>query len=226
MSTKPDNAARIAGGGDARRSRSVRPVIGVSVGGMQLPTRTRQQAPVDCQRWVLLLSLGVDSCGAWPRSRFARRLSCTLRASCRSAPDFAVLPTWLRRGRPPRMRSPCCSRKWSADSPKRCSARRPSQRRARTPSRPGVRSSRKPKSQRCGSLERRSGLEVRPPNRSQSCPPKSGPIFFDVWRQPRRRLQATDGADFQRRSVAQARRAPFDNPARSWNINLKHGSSI
>ena len=193
---------------------------------MQLPTRIHQQAPVDCQRWVLLLSPGVDSCGAWSRWGFARRLSCGLRASCRSAPDFAVLPPWLRNGRPLRMRSPCCSRKWSADSPKRCSAQRLFPRRLRTPSRPGGPSWRKPKLQRCGSSERRSGLEVRRPNRSQNCPRKSGPIFFDVWSLPRRRLRAVGGADFQLRSLAQARRAPFDNPSRSWDINLKHGSSI
>ena len=171
-----------------KNNRDPRSVFGVSVGGMQLPTRTHQQAPVDCQRWVLLLSPAVDSCGAWPRSAFTRRLSCALRASCRSAPDFAVLPPYLRRGRPLRKRSPCCSRKWSADSPKRCSAQRLFQRRRRTRSRLGVPSWRKSKLQHCGSLERRSGLEVRPPNRSQSCQPRSGPIFFGVWSLPRHRL--------------------------------------
>jgi hypothetical protein len=185
---------------------------------MQSPTRIHQQAPVDCERWVLLLSLGVDSCEAWPHWGFARPLSCALRASCRSAPNFAVLPPWLRHGLLG-MRSPCCSRKWSGDSPKRCSAQRLFQRRLRAPSRPGGLSWRKPKLQRCGSSERRSGLEVRPPNRSQSCPPKSGPTFFDVWNLPQRRVRAVGGADLRLRSVAQARRAPFDNPSRSWDIN-------
>lgn len=57
-----------------------------------------------------------------------------------------------------------------------------------------------------------------PPNRSQSCPPKFGPIFFDVWSLPRRRVRAVGGADLRLHSVAQARRAPFDNPSRSWNM--------
>jgi hypothetical protein len=80
------------------------------------------QAPGDCEGWVLLSSGGVNSSEASPHSLFARRRSCAPRALWGSAPALAFPPGRLLRGRLLRTLSPCCSTKWSVDSPKVCLA--------------------------------------------------------------------------------------------------------
>jgi hypothetical protein len=176
------------------------------------------QAPGDRERWVLLSSRGVNSSAASPRSQFARQRSCALLISWGSAPDFANL-TRLRHGLPLRTHSPSCSTKWSADSPKRCSAQRIFQPKLKTPSRGGAPSSQKPTSQRCGSCERCSGLEVRRPDRSKICRPKSGPIFFRCCEPARARALSHGRRGYPASPLRKAVCAQFDNPSRSWDIN-------
>jgi hypothetical protein len=148
MSTKRDKAARIAARGGIRTIEIRAPGVSIGAGGMQLSSCIHQQSAGDCKGWVLFMPRGVNSSEAWPRSQFARQRSCAHRASWGLAPDFAALYTRLRRGPPLRTRSPCCSMKWSADSPKRCSAQTIFQRSLSTPSRPGAPSSRKPRLRR------------------------------------------------------------------------------
>ena len=159
---------------------------------------------------------GGNSSAAWPRRRFARRRWSGPRALWGSAPNLAFRLVWPRPGRPLTKFSIGCSTKWSADSPKRCLARRIFQRRLKSPSRHWAPSSPTPRSQRCGSCGPDSGLAGRPRNRSRKCPPKCGPVFF-------RCLKRRMGWAPQRPG---AFGAPFDNPARSWDINGKHGPSI
>jgi hypothetical protein len=128
----------------------------------------------------------------------------------------------LRRGRPLRTLSPCCSTNWSVDSPNRCSARRVFPRRLKTGPRPGAPSWQKPRSQPCGSSGLGSDREVRLPNRSKSCPLKYGPVFSRYWNPPPAAWARSHG---RRGSPAPALRwakafcAPFDNLSRSWDIN-------
>jgi hypothetical protein len=218
MSKKPDNAVRIWSWGN--KTNEIRaPGVRVVDRRLQLDACKHRQTPGDYERWVRLSSHGVNSSEASPRSQFARQRSCVHRISWGSAPDFAFPRGRFRLGRPLRTLSPCCSTKWNADSPKRCSGRILVQWRRKTASQPGAPSSQKPRLPRCGSCERCSGLEGRPQSRSKTCPPKSGPVFFRCWG-PAPTQALSHGrrgypASLARKTVC----APFDNPSRSWDIN-------
>jgi hypothetical protein len=151
------------------------------------PSRRQYVQPAGCilqwkagnyERWVRLSSRGVNFCEVSPRSWCARPQSCAHQALWGSAPDFVSRPRRFSRGRPLRTLSPCCSTRWSVDSPKPYLARGVFQRKLKTPSRPGIRLAPKPESQRCGSLGLGSGLEGRRPDPSKSCPPKRGPDWL------------------------------------------------
>jgi len=165
-----------------------------------------------------LPSRGVDSYVGSPRSLFARRRSCALRASWGSAPDFAGLTVRHCRGRPRRRRSLCCSTKWSVDSPKRCLGRIVVLRRRKTQSCPGAPSSQKPRLQRCGNSGLGLGLEVRPPSRSKICPPKSGLVFLRCLEPAPMQALEVGGEVPQLRSAHKRLSALFDNPCRSWKM--------
>jgi len=217
MSTKPASAAKIEAGG-RKKTRVRAAVVGAGIGRIQLAACISSASAGDSELWVLLPFHGVNSYEGLPRSLFARRRSCALRASWGSAPDFAGLTVRRRHGQPRRRRSPCCSTKWSADSPKRCSAQIIFQRRLNTPSRPGALLSQKPRLPRCGNCERRSDLEVRPPSRWKICPPKFVRVFL-------RCLEPgpTEALGRGRRGSSASLRtkavwAPFDNPSLSWNM--------
>ena len=132
-STTPSNPARIAGG-VTEDNRDPRASSVFAIGGTQFLACMHQQASGKCSGCLLLLSRGVASFEAWLRSRFARRRSCGPPASWRLAPGFAVLLARRWHARSLGTRLPCCSTKWSADSPKCCSAWNIFQRTLRIPS--------------------------------------------------------------------------------------------
>ncbi len=70
----------------------------------------------------------------------------------------------------------------------------------------------------CGSCERCSGLEVRPPSRSKICQPKSGRVFLRCLGAAQMQALGRGRRGSPARQCAQAFSALFDNPSRSWNM--------
>ena len=110
--------------------------------------------------WVLLSSDGVQFLLGVASLQFARPPSCALRTFMGVGAEFSGSapcdPAVADRGR----HSPCCSTKWSADLPKRCSAQENlSAETGKFPVlvTPKILSSRQPRSPHCGSCERCSG---------------------------------------------------------------------